>query len=371
MLDFTSALYLGMRHAHDSLRPWGALTTGRPAALESPPGAKALAEDLARLIGCERATLGTSTLHVFFDLFQVLAKEGIALFVDTGTYPIVRWGIERVAAKGVPVTVFPTHDPGTLERVLTANRRSGLRPVVVADGLCPATGCPAPLDRYLALVRAHHGYLVIDDTQALGILGEQPTRELPFGNGGRGTAAWHGLRGPELIVACSLAKGFGVPLAVLAGSRTLIEEFEASSASRMHCSAPSAAHIAAAAHALALNRSHGTQLRHRLALGVQRFRRRLRERGLSVKGGFFPVQTPSLGAGAGAIHAALLGDGIQAVLHQAKLNGPGRLSFLITAAHQPWEIDRAANSLVEMANRRNTEKRRRLANHGQTAHLYP
>jgi len=30
----TSALYLGMRHPHNSLRPWVELTTGRPAAIE-------------------------------------------------------------------------------------------------------------------------------------------------------------------------------------------------------------------------------------------------------------------------------------------------------------------------------------------------
>ena len=32
MLDFTSALYLGLRHGSGSLRPWSALTTGVPAA---------------------------------------------------------------------------------------------------------------------------------------------------------------------------------------------------------------------------------------------------------------------------------------------------------------------------------------------------
>ncbi len=295
MLDFTSALYLGMHHAHHSLQPWPALTTGRPAALESPPGAGALAEDLARLIGCERATLGTSTLHIVFDLFEVLSMEGIALFVDTGTYPIVRWGVERMAARGVPITSFPTHDAAALEQVLTQSRRAGLRPVVVTDGLSPATGRPAPLDRYLDLARAHRGWLVVDDTQALGILGAQPAITAPYGRGGRGTAAWHGLRATELIVVCSMAKGFGVPQAVLAGSRGLIEAFESRGACRVHCSPPSAAHLAAAAHALALNRREGDQRRHRLALGVQRFRRRLHAAGLAVSGGSSRCRRPPSG----------------------------------------------------------------------------
>ena len=60
MLDFTSALYLGMRHAHETLRPWAQLTTGRPAALEPAAGGR---ERGARLWPgcwrCERAALAT------------------------------------------------------------------------------------------------------------------------------------------------------------------------------------------------------------------------------------------------------------------------------------------------------------------------
>ena len=36
MLDFTSSLYLGMRHASRDLRPWDSLTRGMPAALVPP-----------------------------------------------------------------------------------------------------------------------------------------------------------------------------------------------------------------------------------------------------------------------------------------------------------------------------------------------
>ena len=370
MLDFTSALYLGMRHPHHSLRPWSALTTGRPAALQSPPGAEVVAEDLARLIGGERATLGTSTLHIFFDLFEVLVEEGIAFYLDAGAYPIARWGAERLAAKGVHLIDFPTHDPVSLERALMRNRRSGLRPVVVTDGLSPATGRPAPLDLYLGLARAHRGWLVIDDTQAFGILGEQSTHEAPYGHGGGGTAAWYGLRAPELVVVASLAKGFGVPLAVLAGSRGLIETFESRSDCRIHCSAPSAAHLSAAAHALSLNRTHGDRLRRRLGGCITRFRRHLRAAGLAVHGGLFPVQTPSLGMSAAAIHARLLANGIRTVLHQPKRGLPVRLSLIITAAHRPWEIDHAAEALVEIAGAPNARNATRWIQDGQAAELH-
>ena len=149
MLDFTSALYLGFRHAHHTLRSWAQLTTGRPAALEPAPEAERVAQDLAQLLRCERAVLAPSTLHLYWDLFDLLARDHIAIYVDAGTYPIARWGIERAAAKGVRTATFPTHDPAALEYLLYRDRQEGFRPVVVTDGICPETGRTAPLPDYL------------------------------------------------------------------------------------------------------------------------------------------------------------------------------------------------------------------------------
>ena len=73
MLDFTSSLYLGFRHASHELRPWAQLTTGAPAALVEPATATHVAQRLAALQGCQRATLATSSLHLFWDVFDQLA----------------------------------------------------------------------------------------------------------------------------------------------------------------------------------------------------------------------------------------------------------------------------------------------------------
>ena len=116
VLDFTSALYLGLNHAHAELRPWRQLTLGKPAALSPPPESEAIADQLARLIGCERATLGTSTLHLFWDVFGQLSRERIAIYVDAGTYPIARWGVERALARGALVRGFKHHDVRALQQ---------------------------------------------------------------------------------------------------------------------------------------------------------------------------------------------------------------------------------------------------------------
>jgi 8-amino-7-oxononanoate synthase len=349
VIDFTSALYLGLRHPHNSLRPWVELTTGRPPAIESPRDGERLAHELARLLGQERAMLGTSTLHLFWDLFAVLATDRIAIYTDAVAYPISRWGIERVAAKGIPTTDFRSHDAAALEDLLHRDRRSGFRPVVVTDGLCPIAGRTAPLPEYLRLMRQQGGYLVIDDTQALGILGRHPTPAAPYGSGGAGSAAWHGIEGPELIVANSLAKGFGAPLAVIAGSGTVISKFKELSATRVHCSPPSLAAIAAGQRALATNASQGDTIRCRLLELVCHFRDRLRRLGLSTSGAFFPVQTlkPMRDVDVGWLHNRLMSLGVKTVLHRPQNGLDIKLSFLITTLHTAGEIDAAINALQQ------------------------
>jgi 8-amino-7-oxononanoate synthase len=349
MLDFTSALYLGMRHAHATLAPWTHLTSGRPASLRVSGATLRAAERLAGFLGCERAALAPSTLHLYMDLFDVLADQRIAIYRESTLYPISRWGVERAAAKGVPASAFRAHDACALERLLKRDRMFGRRPIVVADGLCAATGRPAPLQDYLRFARAYGGYLVIDDTQALGILGACASPASPYGVGGVGAAALLGVEGPDVILGTSLAKGFGAPIAVLAGSAKVVAKFERKSATRMHCSPPSLAAVAAAERALDVNAHHGDDLRRRLAQLVTRFREGLKHIGLSATGGIFPIQTLKAHASLDPLqlHDLLARWGVDAVLHRAQEAAAPALSFLITAVHSFGDVD----GCIELLNR--------------------
>src|SRR5262249_45152342 len=202
-------------------------------------------------------------------------------------YPIVRWGIERVAARGIPVQSFPHHDANALWWQLEQDAHRRVRPIVVADGYCPGCNEPAPLAAYLEGARAFGGQMILDDTQALGILGHSPAPDAPYGKGGGGSLRWSNISAPDVLVGGSLAKGFGVPVAVLAGSTVMIRRFEEQSETRVHSSPPSIAVIHAAEHALAVNRERGDRLRLRLAQGVRHFRKRLAAAGFSATGGLF------------------------------------------------------------------------------------
>lgn len=351
MSNFTSALYLGLHHPSRLLPPWQQLTLGMPAALAEPPGAEEVAQKLAQLQGCERGVLMPSTLHLFWDLFGMLCQQPVALYLDEGTYAIARWGMERLNARGIAVYPFRHHDAAALRSQITVRTHSKKYPVVVANGFCPACGKAAPISDYLEIVRRFGGLLVMDDTQALGVLGEAPALHAPYGNGGGGILRWSGHSGPDILLGSSLAKGLGVPVAVLTGSKHLLKRFVAASDTRVHSSPPSVAVIQAAAHALAINRLQGNLLRQRLAQRVGQFRKGLEFIGWSASGGWFPVQTLRGVSGNTAIwvHQHLAQRGVQTVLSRPHSSREARLSFLITARHSVMEIDRCIDMLDALA----------------------
>jgi 7-keto-8-aminopelargonate synthetase-like enzyme len=109
--------------------------------------------------------------------------------------------------------------------------------------------------------------------------------------------------------------------------------------------------ISALKNALALNRERGDGLRLRLALLVGRFRRRLAWAGFSAVGGLFPVQTLRACAGldAAALFRGLSAQDIRTVLHRGCTGPEPRLSFIITALHQPRQLDSAVQALAGLA----------------------
>ena len=217
---------------------------------------------------------------------------------------------------------------------------------MLTDGLCPGCGGVAPVGDYLDAVRRRGGAVVVDDTQALGVLGT-PARGHPYGAGGGGIARWAGLSDARLVIVASLAKGLGVPVAVVAGGQAMVRRYEARAETRVHCSPPSNAHLSAAIHALRCNATRGDELRRHLAAVVTRFRALLQAQGIPVMAGLFPVQTiPSPGGlDLRDVHQRLGELGIRAVLHRPRCAPGLALSFIFTAAHRRAEAEQAARAV--------------------------
>jgi 8-amino-7-oxononanoate synthase len=350
VLDLTGSLYLGLRHPSAELGGWDALTAGVPAALDRGRPARSVAARLAGLVGAESSLLFRSTLHACLDLFSSCRDE--AVLVDAASYPVARWPLAGRRCAGVPVRTFPHRDLAGLGRLLRALNGRGRRALVVADGYCTGCGRAAPVAGYLEALRPYGGVLVLDDTQALGILGRDPGPEAPYGRGGGGTMRWAGVSGPVLQVD-SLAKGFGAPLAVVAGPARLIEEIRTHGPTRVHSSAPSTTDLRAADRALTVNARSGDRLRARLLWLVRRFRRRLTDRGVRLGSGEFPVQRlrPTDRRRAAAMCSWLGAVGLRSLVTVPPCSPGAAVTVVLTATLSAPQVDWAADLLAEAAHR--------------------
>jgi 8-amino-7-oxononanoate synthase len=153
-----------------------------------------------------------------------------------------------------------------------------------------------------------------------------------------------------VVLVASLAKGFGAPLAMLAGGRRMIEAFSARSDTLVHCSPPSAAAVAAALRALSINAARGAALRDRLVARVRCLRQALRRCGFAPRGGLFPIQRVTTGGGAAiALQRELARRGVQAVAVRSRCAPGIALTFLVTARHSEAELISAATALAAAA----------------------
>ena len=220
--------------------------------------------------------------------------------------------------------------------------------MVLSDGICPGCGRSAPICEYLESIRRFGGLLILDDTQALGILGKQPSPAVPYGLGGGGSLQYSDVTGSDIVVVNSLAKAFGAPVAVLVGGSDLVKRFESESDTRLHCSPPSTVAINAAHHALKMNENKGDALRQKLVRLVSRFRTHLDKEGLVVAGTLFPVQgvAPVPGLDVIEVYEQLLAAKVRTVLKRSHLGTTPQLALLITVDLTPSQIDEAAAALL-------------------------
>ncbi len=347
-VDLASFGYLGLLHAYEELTPWRRLSRSPLAAVGDGDSIEDLiAPRLAELQGCEAATVGRSTLHIFGDVFAHLSHEDSAIFLDEDTYPIAQWGVRVAAAGGVPVRVFSHQDAGALETLLRESSGDQRQPVVVVDGVSTRTWEPAPLAEYVKQVEERDGLLVVDDTHAVGLLGEGASVHAPFGSGGGGSLAWHKIQSPNVVLVSSLSKAFGVPVAVLSGSAEMVSRFQSHSLTRTHCSPPTMPELLAVKRSLDINESHGNELRDQLARNVLRWRSVFHEAGFASADPIYPVQVLRLPGTIepGRLEEELKARGVRVFLQ--RMAKRARVLVVITAALDETEIEFGALALLD------------------------
>jgi 8-amino-7-oxononanoate synthase len=303
-----------------------------------------LEERLADFKGTERALLFNSGYAANTGILQALFGPDDLIFSDRLNHASIIDGCRLSRARTM---VYPHGDLETLETLLAAElpTRRG-RWLIVTDGVFSMDGDLAPLPGLVSLKKRYETLLMVDDAHGSGVLGP----------GGRGTAEHLGCLGEIDLHMGTLGKALGGFGAFLAGSAPIVEILINRARSFVYStSLPPAAAEAAAAALDIISSAEGAALRAALDRNRRRFVGRLGEGGLAVPDHSSPIVPimigepgPTMAASEGLLNSGVF---VQGIRPPTVPPGSCRLRATLMATHDPLELDRVADLIVQEVSR--------------------
>jgi len=252
---------------------------------------------------------------------------------------------------------FDHNDPTDLERRLGLHRERS-RKIIAVDGVYSMSGAYPPLPEFVRLARKHGARVYVDDAHGLGVIGENPTPDNPYGDRGNGVVRYFGLRHDEDIVYVGgMSKAFSSMVAFV----TCADEAERrrlSMASTSIFSGPCpTGSLASALAGLRISQDYeGAAIRRRVLDLTRRLVAGARAAGFAVdNNGLFPLVSVRIGAASDVVKACNVlwehGILITPALFPAVPIDRGALRFTITAANTEEQVCVAIEALRKVRGR--------------------
>jgi 7-keto-8-aminopelargonate synthetase-like enzyme len=310
-----------------------------------------LEREIAQFIGVPHVIVFPTVTLLHSGVLPVLAGTDGVIILDRAAHNSMQEAAQLTRSRGTRVDWFDHNDPHDLERRLEHHRERS-RKVIAVDGVYSMSGAYPPLPDLVRLARMHGARVYVDDAHGLGVLGENPTPENPYGERGNGIVRHFGLRyGDDIVYVGGMSKAFS-SMAAFVSCADEGEKRRLSMASTAVFSGPSpTASLASALAGLSISQNdEGSAIRRQLLGLTRQLVEGARELGFAVDNNrLFPLVGVTIGSVPDVVEACnvLWEHGIlitPAVFPAVPLDR-GALRFTVTAANTEDQVWRALVAL--------------------------
>jgi len=290
-----------------------------------------LEERISRFLGTEASILYSSCFDANTGLFETILSEEDAVISDALNHASLIDGIRLCKAKRFRYAHSDMHE---LESVLQQASEARVR-LIATDGVFSMDGDCAKLDRITELAERYDAVVLVDDSHATGVLGDQ----------GKGTPTYFGVSEKVDLITSTLGKALGGGSGgFTSGRREVVELLRQRSRPYLFSNALPPVVTAAALKALDLV-IQGDDLRATINTHTQFFRSKLETLGFRIVPGDHPIIPVMLGEAelASRMAEGLLEEGIYVIGFSFPVvpKGQARIRVQMSAAHTQDNLEMA------------------------------
>ncbi|MEI6895741.1 MAG: glycine C-acetyltransferase [Colwellia sp.] len=301
---------------------------------------KTLEQGISKFLGMEDTILYSSCFDANAGLFETLLSSEDAIISDALNHASIIDGVRLCKAKRFR---YANNDMEALEQSLIAADAAGARfKLIATDGVFSMDGVIANLKGVCDLADKYHAMVMVDDSHAVGFVGEQ----------GRGSHEYCQVMGRVDIITGTLGKAMGgASGGFTAAKKEVVEWLRQRSRPYLFSNSLAPAIVNASLKVLELL-ADGDALRTTLKDNARYFRRGMEAAGFTCAGADHAIVPVMLGDAkvASAMADRLLAEGIYVIGFSFPVvpQGQARIRTQISAAHSKAQLDHALAAFIRI-----------------------
>jgi len=297
-----------------------------------------LEAEVSKFLGTDDTILFSSCFDANGGVFESLFDDRDAIISDELNHASIIDGIRLSKASRFR---YKNRDMADLKRCLEEAKDARQR-VIVTDGVFSMDGYLAPLKEICDLAEEYGAVVMVDDSHAVGLLGE----------GGKGTPELSGVGDLIDVYTGTFGKALGGAAGgYVSGRKEIVEILRQKARPYLFSNSLAPAIVAGSLAAIKIAGSNeGVELRGRLHNNAKRFRKAMGEAGFSLLEGEHPIIPVMLGDAVGAANLAkaMFTNGVYVTAFSFPVvpKEKARIRVQLSASHSEEDIDACVAAFI-------------------------